>query len=51
MYCEVNTYEVNTHEVCYKIHKKELNATDNGAQYAFRKLLETSPFNKFPGCQ
>ena len=40
--------EVNTYEVCYKFTRRELNnATDNGAQYAFRKLLETSPFNKF----
>ena len=39
---------MNTYEVCYKFTRRELNnATDNGAQYAFRKLLETSPFNKF----
>lgn len=40
--------EIGVYETCYKFIRRELgNAIDNGAQYAFRKLLETSPFNKF----
>lgn len=40
--------EVDIYETCYNFIKRELgNATDNGSQYAFRKLLETCPFNRF----